>query len=187
MTTAKTTVVPRLLEKYRKEIVPAMMEKFGIKNIWRVPKLEKIVINMGVGEAAHEVKIVEEAARDLALITGQKPVITKARKSIAGFKIRKGNPVGCKVTLRGTRMYEFLDRFISVAVPRIRDFRGFPRTSFDGQGNYSFGIEEQTIFPEVDLDKITRTQGMDITIVTTAPNDKEAEYLLELFGFPFTR
>jgi large subunit ribosomal protein L5 len=177
----------RLSESYKKEIIPQMMKQFGFKNAMRVPKLVKIVLNMGIGEGTQDGKNVEDAAHDLAQIAGQKPIITKAKKSIAGFKLRKGIPVGCKATLRGVKMYEFLDRMISVAVPRIRDFRGFPVNSFDGRGGYSFGITEQTIFPEVELDKIKRTQGMDITIVTNGRNKEEVKGLLTLMGFPFAK
>jgi len=177
----------RLSEFYKKEIIPKMMTDFGFKNPMRVPKLKKIVINMGVGEGTSDGKMVEDAARELSMITGQKALIVKAKKSIAGFKLRKGIPVGCKVTLRGSKMYEFLDRMISVAVPRIRDFRGFSLNSFDGRGSYSFGVIEQTIFPEVELDKIKRTQGMDITIVTDGRNKEEVKGLLSMMGFPFVK
>jgi len=178
---------PRLLEKYRSEIVPEMMKIFGYKNKMQVPKLEKIVLNVGMGEAAQDIKFLESAQSELAMITGQKPVVTKAKKAIANFKIRRGLPIGCKVTLRRMRMYEFLDRMISVAIPRIRDFRGLKTESFDEGGNYSFGLNEQLIFPEVDVDKVTKVHGMDITIATTAKNDKEAFELLRLFGMPFTK
>lgn len=177
----------RLLEKYKNEIIPKMIEQFGFRNPWQVPRLIKIVVNMGIGEGTQDAKLVEDASKELAVITGQRPVITRARKSIAGFKVRRGQAVGCKVTLRGVRMYEFLDRFISVAVPRIRDFRGFSRNSFDRKGNYSFGLDEQTIFPELDLDKIKRIQGMDITIISTAKSADEARGLLNLLGFPFVK
>ena len=177
-------MVPRLLEKYRKEITPSMMQKFGFKNRLRVPRLEKIVVNMGVGSGAHDIKILEEAKLELALITGQRPIITKARKAISNFKIRKGSSVGCKVTLRGYRMYEFLDRLVNVALPRIKDFRGLSLNSFDRGGNYSFGIVEQTIFPEIDVDKLQKLQGMDITVVTTAKTPALASELLKAFGFP---
>lgn len=177
----------RMLDFYKKEVIPQMMKQFGFKNQMRVPKLSKIVLNMGVGEGTGDVKIVEDAANELSLIAGQRPVIIKAKKSIAGFKLRKGMPVGCKVTLRGVKMYEFLDRLISVAVPRIRDFRGFPVNSFDGKGSYSFGITEQTVFPEVELDKVKRTQGMDITIVTNAKNKEEVKAFFVLLGFPFAK
>ncbi|UCB57801.1 MAG: 50S ribosomal protein L5 [Candidatus Omnitrophota bacterium] len=177
--------MPRLLEKYKKDIIPHIMQKFGFKNRLQVPRLKKIVINMGLGAAAHDAKLLEQATADLALITGQRPVITKARKAISNFKIRKGSKLGCKVTLRGRRMYEFLDRLVNVALPRIRDFRGFSQKSFDGQGNYSLGINEQTIFPEIDIDKTQRLQGMDITIVTTTENQELARELLKEFNFPF--
>lgn len=177
----------RLLDKYKKEIIPQMMQQFDFKNPMRVPRLIKIVVNMGVGEGIADSKLVDEASNELAMVVGQRPVITKSKKSIAGFKLRKGIPVGCKVTLRGVRMYEFLDRLISVAVPRIRDFRGFLLNSFDGRGSYSFGLNEQTMFPELDLDKVKRTQGMDITVVTNAKNNEEAKGLLILLGFPFAK
>ena len=177
----------RLLERYKKEIKQKMMEKLGYKNITRVPHLEKIVVNMGVGQASNDSKLLDTASSELALITGQRPSMRKSKKSIAGFKLREGIPVGCKVTLRGKRMYEFLDRFISVVVPRIRDFRGFPVNSFDQRGNYSFGLDEQSVFPELDIDKIKRTQGMDITIVSSAINKEEAKGLLDCIGFPFKK
>ncbi|WCJ59574.1 50S ribosomal protein L5 [Fontisphaera persica] len=175
---------PRLQEKYENEVVPALIAKRQYKNRHEVPRLEKIVINMGVSSQL-EKSAVEDAAKDLALITGRKPVISKSRKSIANFKLRAGHPVGCYVTLRREVMYEFFDRLVAAALPRIRDFRGLSARSFDGRGNYSLGIAEQTIFPEVDLDKIKRTQGMDITIVTTARTNEEAYDLLKLMGFPF--
>lgn len=179
-------MIPRLLEKYRNEIVPQMQEKFNLKNKLEVPRLEKIVINMGVGEAQPDIKILDKAMEELALITGQKPIMRRAKKAIANFKIKKGNPIGCKVTLRRTMMYEFLDRMISVALPRIRDFRGISPESFDEKGNFSLGLTEQTIFPEVDYDKMTRTQGMDITFVIKNAKSKErAQELLRLFGVPF--
>lgn len=177
----------RLLERYKKEIVPQIMKQFGFENPMRAPRLVKIVVGMGVGEGITDSKLVEDASNELGIIAGQRPVITKSKKSIAGFKLRKGIPIGCKVTLRNVRMYEFLDRLISVAVPRIRDFRGFSLDSFDGRGGYSFGLIEQTIFPEVDLDKIKRTQGMDITILTNARNKDETKGLLVLLGFPFAK
>lgn len=177
-------MVPRLLEKYRKEITPSMMQKFGFKNRLQVPRLEKIVVNMGVGSGAHDIKILEKAKLELGQITGQRPIITKARKAISNFKIREGSSVGCKVTLRGYRMYEFLDRLVNVALPRIKDFRGLPLNSFDHAGNYSFGIVEQTIFPEIDIDKLQKLQGMDITVVTTAETHVLASELLKAFGFP---
>jgi large subunit ribosomal protein L5 len=174
----------RLQDYYRKNVVPELRKKFGYANVMQVPKITKITVNMGVGEAMSDKKIIEHAAGDLAKITGQKPQITRARKSIANFKVRENWPVGCKVTLRGARMYEFLDRLISVAIPRIRDFRGLSGRSFDGRGNYSLGIKEQIIFPEIDFDKVDAIRGMDITIVTTAKNNAEARALLEAFNFP---
>ncbi len=182
-----TVPTPRLLERYAKEIVPKMMEKFGFKNPLAVPRLEKIVVNVGLGEASQDKKIMDTVVQEMAQITGQRPVVTKAKKAIAGFKIRKGSLVGCKVTLRKKRMYEFLDRLINVALPRIRDFQGLPSDSFDERGNYSFGIEEQGIFPEIDIDKIELVHGMDIVIVTTAKNSREGLELLRLFGMPFKR
>lgn len=178
---------PRLLERWRKEIVPAMMKRFGYKNAMQVPYVEKISINVGAGEAVQDPKILDGIVEELALIAGQKPVITRARKSISNFKLREGMPVGVRVTLRRARMYEFFDRLINAAVPRIRDFRGFSDKSFDGRGNYTIGIKEQIIFPEIDVDKVTRIFGMDITIVTTAETDEEAYELLRNFGFPFVR
>jgi large subunit ribosomal protein L5 len=174
----------RLQEHYRKSVVPALREKFGYKNVMQVPKLVKITLNMGVGEAMTDKKVIENAAADMTKISGQKPLITRARKSIANFKVRENWPVGCKVTLRGARMYEFLDRLINVAIPRIRDFRGLSGRSFDGQGNYSFGIKEQIIFPEIDFDKVDALRGMDITITTSARNAAETRALLEAFNFP---
>jgi large subunit ribosomal protein L5 len=176
----------RLKEKYTKEIVPYLMKKFNYENIHEVPKLVKIVLNMGVGEATQNPKLLDAAASELAIITGQKPRITRARVSIANFKLRAGVPIGCSVTLRGERMYDFLDRFINIAAPRIRDFRGFPRDSFDGRGNYNIGIEEQIIFPEIDYDKVEQTRGINITFVSTAKTDEEARELLSAFGFPFS-
>ena len=175
----------RLLQRYKKEVIPKLMEELGYKNVLAVPRLEKIVINMGVGKAQDEKKRLDDAARDLAMITGQRPVITKARRPVAGFKVRKGDPMGLKVTLRGLWMYEFLDRLISIAIPRMRDFRGLKPFSFDGRGNYSLGIDEQSVFPEVDLDHMEFTQGMDIVIVTTAGSNEEAFRLLSLLGMPF--
>lgn len=174
----------RLFDKYTKQVLPALIEKRGYKNVHQVPRMEKIVINMGVS-ALLEKTAVEDAAKDLSQITGRKPVITKARMSIATFKLRQGQPVGCRVTLRRDEMYEFFDRLVSTALPRIRDFRGISRRSFDGRGNYSLGVSDQTIFPEIELDKIKRQQGMDITIVTSAPTDEEALDLLKLMGMPF--
>lgn len=177
--------VPNLKKKYREEIVPAMMKRFGYGNINEVPKLVKVVVNMGVGEASRDGKLLESADRELAQITGQKPRMTRARKSISAFKLREGMPVGCFVTLRGPRMYEFLERLIRVAIPRIRDFRGLPTRSFDGRGNHSLGIREHLIFLELDFNKVTAVRGMNITTVTTAKTDEEALELLRLFGFPF--
>lgn len=177
--------VARLKEKYLKEIRPAMQSKFGYRNVMEIPKLEKIVINMGIGEATQNPKVLDGAVEDLMAITGQRPVVTKAKKSIAAFKLRKGTKIGCKVTLRGDRMYEFLDRLINVALPRVRDFKGVSPNSFDGRGNYTLGLREQLIFPEIDYDKIDQVRGMDITVVTTAKTDEEARELLRLFGMPF--
>jgi len=179
--------IPRLLTLYRNEIIPKMRDKFGYKNVLAVPRLSKIVINMGIGSAGGDIKIIEKFVRDLSMIAGQRPKITRARKPISNFKIRKGMAIGCCVTLRRYRMYEFLDRLISVAIPRIRDFRGFSSSSFDGMGNYTFGLTEQIIFPEIDIDKIEKTQGMNITINTSARTDEEAKELLVLFSFPFRR
>ena len=177
----------RLKTIYSDEIVDAMIKKFGYKNIMEVPKLDKIVVNMGVGEAKENAKILESAARDLEIITGQKPILTKAKKSIANFKIREGMPIGCKVTLRGEKMYDFLDRLINLALPRVRDFRGVNPNAFDGRGNYALGIKEQFIFPEIEYDKIDKTRGMDVIIVTTAKTDEEARELLTLFNMPFAK
>ena len=176
---------PRLKTKYENEIVKAMTEKFGYTNRLQVPKIEKITLNMGVGEASQDKKKIQTAAEEMALIAGQKPVITKAKKSIAQFKLRDGMPIGCKVNLRRARMYEFLDRLVTVAMPRIRDFRGLNPKSFDGRGNYAMGIKEQIIFPEISYDKIDKVRGMDIIVTTTAKTDDEARELLSLFGFPF--
>lgn len=177
----------RMRDKYINEAAPALMKKFGYKNPMQIPKLEKIVINVGVGEAKDNPKALDAAVNDLALITGQKPAITKAKKSVAAFKVRAGMSIGCKVTLRGERMYEFLDRLFNVALPRVRDFRGINPNSFDGRGNYSLGIKEQLIFPEIDYDKIDKVRGMDIVFVTTAKTDEEARELLALLGAPFQR
>jgi large subunit ribosomal protein L5 len=174
----------RLQEHYRKAVIPTLQQKFAYKNVMQVPKITKITVNMGVGEAMADKKIMDNAAADLAKITGQKPQIRRARKSIANFKVRENWPVGAKVTLRGARMYEFLDRLISIAIPRIRDFRGLSGRSFDGRGNYSMGIKEQIIFPEIDFDKVDALRGMDITIVTSAKSNDEARALLEAFNFP---
>ncbi len=178
---------PRMKVRYAKEIVPQMMRQFNYKNHMQVPKLKRIVINIGLGEATQDIKFLEAAQSELAMITGQKPVITKAKKAIANFKIRKNSPIGCKVTLRRSLMYEFLDRMISVAIPRIRDFRGLSANSFDKGGNYSFGLNEQLIFPEIELDKVMKVHGMDITIVTDAGTREEAQELLKLFGMPFMK
>ena len=177
--------IPRLRTKYDAEIAKAMTEKFGYANVMEVPKIEKITINMGVGEGSQDKKKVQTAAAEMELIAGQKPVITKAKKSIAQFKLREGMPIGCKVTLRRERMYEFLDRLITVAMPRIRDFRGLNAKSFDGRGNYAMGLKEQIIFPEISYDQIEKVRGMDIIVTTTAKTDDEARELLRLFGFPF--
>ena len=179
--------IPRIKQRYRDEVVPALQQELGLANVMQVPTLDKIVVNMGVGEALKDGRMLDAAVEDLTTIAGQKPVITKARKSIAGFKLREGNPIGAKVTLRGDRMWEFLDRLISLAIPRIRDFRGLPANSFDGHGNYTFGVTEQLIFPEIDYDKIDTTRGMDISIVTTARTDAEGKALIAAFGFPFKR
>jgi len=180
-------MIARLQERYEKEIIPALMEKFGYKNIMEVPKLEKIVINMGVGEAKENQKVLEAAINDLGIITGQKPIITKAKKSVANFKIRENMPIGCKVTLRRNKMYEFADKLMNVALPRVRDFRGISDKSFDGRGNYSLGIKEQLIFPEIEYDKIDKIRGMDVIFVTTAKTDEEARELLRFLGMPFAR
>ncbi len=176
---------PRLKQRYNDEIAKAMTEKFGYKNALEVPRLEKIVLNMGVGEASQDKKKVQTAAEEMQLIAGQKPVITKAKKSIAQFKLREGMPIGCKVTLRRDRMYEFLDRLVTIAMPRIRDFRGLNPRSFDGNGNYAMGLKEQLVFPEISYDRIEKVRGMDIIVTTTAKTDEEARELLRLFGFPF--
>lgn len=175
----------RLLDKYKAEVIPALTQKFSYKNVMQVPKLEKIVINMACGDAVGNAKVLESAVADLTTIAGQKPVITRARKSLAAWKLRTGMPIGCKVTLRGRRMYEFLDKFMNVALPRVRDFRGVSRNSFDGRGNYAIGVKEQLIFPEIEYDKIEKIRGMDIIIVTTANTDEEAREFLSLLGMPF--
>ena len=175
----------RLREIYKKEIVPALTQQFGYKSVMEVPRINKIVLNMGVGEAIADKKVLENAAADMQKIAGQKPVVTKARKAIAGFKIREGYPIGCMVTLRQNRMYEFLDRFVTIALPRVRDFRGISGRAFDGRGNYNIGIKEQIIFPEIEYDKIDALRGMNISITTTAKNDAEARALLTAFRFPF--
>ncbi len=176
----------RLKEFYKDQVAPALMQKFGYKSVMQIPKLDKIVINIGMGDARDNPKAIESAVNDLTQITGQKPIITKARKSVANFKLREGMNIGCKVTLRSDKMYEFLDRFFNVALPRVRDFRGINPNSFDGRGNYSVGIKEQLIFPEIDYDKIDKIRGMDIIMVTTAKTDEEARELLTLMGAPFS-
>jgi len=185
MAATATKTAPRLKEKYRSEIAPALLEEFKYDNVMQIPGLSKIVVNMGVGEAARDSKVIDAAVRDLTAITGQKPVVTKARKSIAQFKLREGMPIGCHVTLRGDRMWEFTDRLITLALPRIRDFRGLSARQFDGKGNYTFGLTEQVMFHEIDQDRIDKLRGMDITFVTTAENDEEARALLKALGFPF--
>ncbi|OIQ70680.1 50S ribosomal protein L5 [mine drainage metagenome] len=180
-----TSTLPRLKERYRAEIQKSMSEQFGYANVMQIPGLVKVVVNMGVGEAARDSKLIEGAIRDLAAITGQKPQVTRSRKSIAQFKLREGQPIGAHVTLRGDRMWEFLDRLVSISLPRIRDFRGLSPRQFDGHGNYTFGLTEQVVFPEIDQDKIDRVRGMDITVVTTATNDDEGRALLRALGFPF--
>ncbi len=177
----------RLQEQYQNTIVPALKEKLGLDNVMEVPRITKITLNMGVGEAIADKKVMDNAVADMTAIAGQKPVVTKARKSVAGFKVREGFPIGCKVTLRRERMYEFLDRLIAIAIPRIRDFRGMSAKAFDRQGNYSMGVQEQIIFPEIDYDKVDAVRGMDITITTTARNADEGRALLEAFNFPFRR
>jgi len=181
------TYKPRLQDKYATEVIPALTEKFGFKSVMRVPKLEKIVISQGIGEAVADKKIVDSAVDDLTIITGQKAVATISKKDVSNFKLRKGMPIGTKVTLRGVKMYEFLDRLISIALPRTRDFKGVPARGFDGRGNFNMGVKEHIIFPEIDIDKVNKILGMDITIVTSAPNDEEGKALLDAFGFPFTK
>jgi large subunit ribosomal protein L5 len=183
--TTQAPIKPRMAERYRKEIVAALKKEFNYKNVMQVPRLQKVVVNMGVKEGQDDIKIIEHLALELSQITGQKPSIRRAKKSIAGFKLRENSPIGLKVTLRRARMYEFVDRLFNVAMPRIRDFRGYSEKSFDDHGNYTLGIQEQTIFPEVEFDKIKKTKGMDITFVTTANNATEAKKLLELLGLPF--
>ena len=183
----QTVMVPRLRQRYDEEIRPALLEQLGLSNVMEVPRLDKIVVNMGVGEATQQSSLIEGAVNDLTVITGQRPTIRRAKKSIANFKLREGNAVGAKVTLRGNRMYEFFDRLVTLAIPRIRDFRGLPPKSFDGRGNYTFGVTEQLIFLEIDYDSIDTVRGMDITIVTTARTDAEGRALLDAFGFPFRR
>jgi large subunit ribosomal protein L5 len=183
----RTAVVPRLKQRYDNEIQPQLKSELGLNNVMQVPRLEKIVVNMGVGRATQQKSLLEGAVNDLTLITGQKPMVTKAKKSIAGFKLREGNEIGAKVTLRGPRMWEFYDRLVSITIPRIRDFRGMSPTQFDGRGNYTFGLTEQLVFPEIDYDKIDTVRGMDITIVTSAATDDQARALLRALGFPFRR
>ncbi len=185
--TATAPVVPRLKQRYRDEIAPALKEQLGITNPMQVRGFEKLVVNVGLGEAVGDAKALEGALRDLSIVTGQKPRVNRARKSIAGFKLREGMPIGVKVTLRGDRMWEFLDRLLSVALPRIRDFRGLKATAFDGRGNYTFGLVEQLVFPEIDYDSVDSIRGMDITIVTTADDDEGGRALLDAYGFPFAR
>ena len=177
----------RLKDLYKDEIVDAMIKKFGYKNIMEVPKLDKIVINMGVGEAKENAKVLDSAVKDLEIITGQKAVLTRAKNSVANFKIREGMPIGCKTTLRGEKMYDFMDRLVNLALPRVRDFRGVSADSFDGRGNYALGIKEQLIFPEIEYDKVEKVRGMDVIVVTTAKTDEEARELLRLFGMPFAK
>ena len=181
----ETTIAPRFKNKYDEVVVPALQEQFGYKNIMQMPRITKVVVNMGVGDAAKDSKLIDGAVRDLTAITGQKPVINRARKSIAQFKLREGMPIGCHTTLRGERMWEFLDRLVTLALPRIRDFRGLSDRQFDGNGNYTFGLTEQAMFHEIDQDKIDRVRGMDITVVTTATSDDEGRALLKALGFPF--
>lgn len=183
----KETYKPALLKKYNEEIAPALQAKFNYKSSMQIPHLEKIVINMGVGDATQNAKLIEAAVEDLTAISGQKPVITKAKKSIAVFKVREGQEIGCKVTLRGARMYEFLSKLVNIALPRVRDFRGVSAKAFDGRGNYTLGIKEQLIFPEINYDKVVKVRGMDIVIVTTAKTDEEGRELLKLFGMPFEK
>jgi large subunit ribosomal protein L5 len=180
-----TDLAPRLKGRYKSEIAPALKSKFGYKNVMQIPTLTKVVVDMGVGEAARDSKLIEGAIRDLAIITGQRPQVTRSRKSIAQFKLREGMPIGAHVTLRNDRMWEFTDRLLSIALPRIRDFRGLSPKQFDGKGNYTFGLTEQVVFPEIEQDKIDRTRGMDITLVTTAKTDEEGRELLKALGFPF--
>ncbi len=186
---AKSPAAPkspsRLRERYHREMVPALMKRFGFKNLFQVPRPVKVIINMGLGEAVGNIKVIDSAVGELATITGQRPVVTRAKRSEAGFKLRTGMPIGCKVTLRGDRMYEFLDRFLNIALPRIRDFRGVSPHSFDGRGNYALGVKEQIIFPEIKYDKVDMVRGMDVCLHTTAQNDEEARALLEQLGFPF--
>ncbi len=183
----KQASAPKLLQRYREQIVPVMADEFNYENVMQVPRLQKVVVNMGVKEGQQDVKILDQLSVELGQITGQKPVVTRAKKSIAAFKLREGSPIGLKVTLRRARMYEFIERLFNVAMPRIRDFRGYTESSFDDRGNFSLGITEQIIFPEVEFDKIKKVQGMDVTFVTTAPTKKEGKRLLELLGLPFKK
>jgi large subunit ribosomal protein L5 len=185
MATTEAPSIPRLKERYRAEIAPALKDEFDYANVMQIPRLTKIVVNMGVGEAARDAKLIEGAVRDLSTITGQRPAVAKAKKSVAQFKLREGMPIGAHATLRGDRMWEFLDRLLSIALPRIRDFRGLSDRQFDGRGNYTFGLVEQVMFNEIDPDKVDRQRGMDITVVTTATNDAEGRSLLRRLGFPF--
>ncbi len=180
-----TAVDVRLKARYKAEVAPALQKEFNFSNVMQIPTLTKVVVNMGVGEAARDSKLIEGAIRDLTVITGQKPLVTRAKKSIAQFKLREGQPIGAHVTLRGDRMWEFMDRLLSISLPRIRDFRGLSPKQFDGKGNYTFGLTEQVVFPEIEQDKLDRPRGMDITVVTTATNDEEGRALLKLLGFPF--
>ena len=179
--------MPRLRQRYQEEVVPALQKEFGIDNVMAVPRLEKVVLNIGLGEATQNIKVLDEAVEELAQIAGQRPVITRARKSIAAFKVREGMPIGCRVTLRGARMWDFLDRLISTALPRVRDFQGIKPGAFDGRGNYTLGIQDHLIFPDVDYNKVDRPKGLNVTIVTTADNDERALYLLRSLGMPFRR
>jgi large subunit ribosomal protein L5 len=185
--TEAEVAVPRVKTRYTEQVVPALQKQFGYDNVMQIPRLQKIVLNMGVGEARDDAKLMDAAVADLTAIAGQKPAIRRAKKSIANFKLREGMPIGCMVTLRGDKMWEFVDRLIHAALPRIRDFQGIPDKSFDGRGNYSMGVREQFIFAEIDIDKVTRTRGMDITFVTSAPNDEEARALLRELGMPFRK
>lgn len=179
--------MPRLRDLYKEQVVPAMMERFGYRNVMQVPRVEKVVVNIGVGEALQNARALDAAAKDLATISGQKPIITRARKSIASFRLREGNPIGVKVTLRGARMWDFMDRLLNIALPRQRDFAGVPRTAFDGRGNYTLGLDEQLVFVEVDYDSIDKVRGLEVSIVTTANSDEEGRVLLEMLGMPFAR
>ncbi|MCX8027900.1 MAG: 50S ribosomal protein L5 [Thermodesulfovibrionales bacterium] len=180
-------MTPRLKQRYKDEIIPKMLQEFSYKNVMQVPAIKKIMVHVTLGEATQNIKLLDAAEKELAMITGQKPIITKSKKAIAGFKLKKGVPLGCKVTLRGNRMYEFLDRLINLSLPRIRDFKGLSTKSFDGRGNYSFGLKEQYIFPEIDYDKVESIHGLDITICTSAKNDEESKALLRYFGMPFRK